>query len=149
MQKSWVGDIPNTHIRDYQRKRLYQAEDSCMYWGDTEILTRERIEDLVSEISIWAKINPPQIVEDGHHLVYATKKVISLPYPISKTLPYITHEMSHVINYNGTEADHHGKNFAGTYLMVVRKFIGEQAYKDLMGAFRSNKVSFIFWDTKS
>ena len=29
MQKSWMGDIPNTHVRDYQRKRLYDAEDSA------------------------------------------------------------------------------------------------------------------------
>ena len=39
MQKSWMGDIPNTHVRDYQRKKVYDAEDSCMFWGDTQVLT--------------------------------------------------------------------------------------------------------------
>ena len=92
--KNYIGDIPNTHIRDFQRKKLYQAEEDCLY-------------------------------------------------PTSKSLPYICHEMSHVINYNDPDkADHHGANFAGTYLQVVKEFIGEEDYQELLNAFKHRKVKY-------
>ena len=143
MQKSWMGDIPNTHVRDYQRKRLYDAEDSFMFLGNVEILTREQVEDTIHRISQWAEITPPKLIEDGHTLAYATADTISLPFPITKTLPYIVHEMSHVINYNGSNAAHHGKHFAGTYLEVVREFIVSVAHNDLAKAFRRYKVRYV------
>ena len=139
-----MGDIPNTHVRDYQRKRLYNAEDSCMFWGNIDILTREQVEDTIDKLSQWAEIPTPQLIEDGHTLVYATKDTISLPFPVTKTLPYIVHEMSHVINYNGSNADHHGKHFAGTYLEAVEEFIGSKAYTELKKAFRRYKVSHTY-----
>ena len=137
-----MGDIPNTHIRDYQRKRVYKAEDSCLFWGDTQIMPREQVEDVVYKISQWAEIKPPKITEDWHEITYATKDKISFTYPALKTLPYICHEMSHVINYNGTDADHHGENFAGMYLEVVKHFIGDQAYKDLKHSFTVHGVKY-------
>ena len=139
-----MGDIPNTHVRDYQRKRLYDAEDSCMFWGNIEILTHKQVEDTIDKISQWAEIKSPTLIEDGHTLVYATKDTISLPFPITKTMPYIVHEMTHVINYNGSNADHHGKHFAGKYLEAVKEFIGSEAHKDLVKAFRQYKVSHIY-----
>ena len=143
MQKSWMGDIPNTHVRDYQRKRVFQAEDSCMFWGDIDILTWEQVQNLIQRISEWAKISPPSLLEEGHLIAYATADTISLPFPIAKTLPYICHEMSHVINYNGSNADHHGKHFAGKYLEAVEEFIGRPAYLDLRKAFLHYKVRFL------
>ena len=127
-----MGDIPNTHVRDYQRKRLYDAEDSCMFWGNIEILTHKQVEDTIDKISQWAEIKSPTLIEDGHTLVYATKDTISLPFPIT------------VINYNGSNADHHGKHFAGKYLEAVKEFIGSEAHKDLVKAFRQYKVSHIY-----
>ena len=50
--------------------------------------------------------------------------------------------MSHVINYNSIDADHHGRNFASTYLKVVRQFIGLKSYRELLESFRKNKVKF-------
>ena len=50
--------------------------------------------------------------------------------------------MSHVINYNSDEADHHGRNFASTYLKVVRQFIGLTSYRELLESFRKHKVKF-------
>ena len=143
MQKSWVGDIPNTHVRDYQRKRLYQAEDSCMFWGNTKVLTSEQVQDTINQISEWANIESPTLLEDGHTLAYATKDTISLPFPITKTMPYIVHEMTHVINYNGSNADHHGKHFAGKYLEVLKEFIVTHAHRDLRKAFRRYKVNCV------
>ena len=54
MQKSWIGDIPNTHVRDFQRNQVYKAEDSSLFWGDTQIMTWEQVEDIVYKISQWA-----------------------------------------------------------------------------------------------
>lgn len=143
MAKSWMGgDIPNTHIKDFQAKQIFQAEDSCMFWGDTDILTWEQVQNIIQRISEWAEISPPTLLEEGHLIAYATADTISLPFPISKTLPYICHEMSHVINYNGTNADHHGKHFAGKYLEVVEEFIGSNAHQELTKAFRRYKVRY-------
>ena len=138
-----MGDIPNTHVRDYQRKRLYDAEDSCKFWENIEILTWKQVEGTVQKISEWAEVSPPTLIEDGHTLAYATADTISLPFPVSKTMPYIAHEMSHVINYNGSNADHHGKHFAGKYLEAVEEFVGRKAYTDLHRAFIRYKVGFI------
>ena len=68
-----VGDIPNTHIKDYQRQRVYEAEDCCMFWGDSRVLTYEEAKNLIDRISFHAKITPPEIIEDGHQPTYATK----------------------------------------------------------------------------
>ena len=140
-----IGNIPNLHIRDYQRKRLYQAEEQCGFWTNIEILSRSGVESLVSRISSWANIKPPEIKDSGHDDIYvhATQNVISLPYPISKTLPYILHEMSHVINYNSEFADHHGKYFASTYLDVVKEFLGDKAHIELQTSFNNFSVKYI------
>ena len=52
MGKSYIGDIPNTHIRDFQRKRLYQAEEQCGFWNTLDVLSIEEIEDLRSDASL-------------------------------------------------------------------------------------------------
>ena len=142
MALSYIGNIPNTHIRDHQRKRLYEAEEECSFWNDITVLSISDVKYLIGSISAWAKIKPPTGILEGHTMVYATQDTISLPYPVTKTLPYICHEMSHVINYNSDEADHHGRNFASTYLKVVRQFIGFTSYRELLESFRKHKVKF-------
>jgi len=143
MEKSYIGDIPNTHIRDFQRKRLYQAEERCGFWNTLDVLSIEEIEELVIRISSWAETPVPKLIADGHNFVYATKNCIVLPYPITKTLPYILHEMSHVINYNSDNADHHGKYFASTYLQVVKEFAGPRAYIELKRSFKNLNVKHL------
>ena len=99
MRKSYIGNIPNPHVRDFQRKKVYQAEEQCSFWNIASVLDIHQIEMLVKLISEWAEVPRPEIIEDGHQMVFATQDSIVLPYPASKTLPYILHEMSHVINY--------------------------------------------------
>ena len=48
-----------------------------------------------------------------------------------------------VINYNGNNPDHHGKYFAGTYLEVVKEFIGKKTYNNLRKAFNFYKVKYL------
>ena len=76
-------------------------------------------------------------------MVFATQDTIVLPYPVSKTIPYILHEMSHVINYNSDNADHHGKHLTTTYLSVVQEFIGKDAYLELKQSFEKHKVKYL------
>ena len=143
MIKNYIGDIPNTHIRDFQRKKLYQAEEDCLFWNNVHILPNDKVIDLIRTISKFFNIKTPIIATTGHELVYATQDLISIPYPTSKSLPYICHEMSHVINYNDLEkADHHGANFATTYLQVVKEFISEEDYIELKQAFDRRKVKY-------
>ena len=137
--KSYIGDIPNTHIRDYQRKRLYKAEENCTFWNTLDILSLDEIDKLITLISEVFNIYPPKL-EVGDKLdiqtAYATKDLIVLPFPITKSLPFICHEMSHVINYQIGPADHHGPNFASAYMEVVKTFIGQKECIELEQAFK-------------
>lgn len=148
MGKSFLGNIPNTHIRDHQRKKLYSAEDTCSFWQHLFVLSLDETKELVKSISKWANIKSPTIKADGHmidehQIAYATPDKIVLPFPLTKTLPYITHEMAHVINYNSSHADHHGEYYATTYLNVVKEFIDESAYYELKNAFDQWGVKYI------
>ena len=142
MTISYIGNIPNAHIRDHQRKRLYESEEECSFWNDITVLSINNIKHLVGSISAWAEIKTPTIILEGHTYVYATQDTIVLPYTRAQTLPFICHEMSHVINYNSIDADHHGRNFASTYLKVVRQFIGLTSYRELLGSFRKHRVKY-------
>ena len=141
--KTWLGDIHNTHIRDFQRKKVYDAEDLCKFWENPGRLPIYSFRGKISQIADWAKVPVPTILEEGHDYVYATPTQIELPYPISKTMPFICHEMAHVINYNTKNADHHGKYFATVYLAIVKDFISEEAYKDLASNFRAKNVQHL------
>ena len=143
LSKGYVGNIPNTHIKDYQRRRVYQAEEQCSFWDSPKILSSEETKTLIVTISKWAGIHPPTIeVGDTGKIpiAYATQDTIVLPFPIAKSIPFICHEMAHVINYNSDNADHHGVNFCATYLKIVKEFIGELEYKSLQVAFHNCNV---------
>ena len=141
--KGYVGNIPNLHVKDYQRQRVYQAEEQCEFWDSPKILTSEETKALILSISKWAGVRPPKIeVGDtgGVPIAYATKDTIVLPFPTAKSIPFICHEMAHVINYNSDNADHHGVNFCATYLKIVKEFVGEIEYKALQTSFNSYHV---------
>ena len=74
--KSYIGNIPNTHIRDFQRKRLYQAEEQCSFWNNISILSSPEVISLIQNISKSFNIKTPVIITTGHELVYATQDLI-------------------------------------------------------------------------
>lgn len=140
-----IGDIPNLHVRDFQRKRVYDSELECSFWDNVSILPIEEIEQLITDISVWAGIERPDFSVQGHEdmpIAYATPTEIVLPFPITQSKPFICHEMSHVINYQLGPADHHGSNFAKVYLEVVTTFIGKEAYDELKKAFDHLRVRY-------
>ena len=75
---------------------------------------------------------------------YATPKEIVLPFPICLSIPYICHEMAHVVNYQLWPVDHHGPNFSTTYLRIVKKFMGTEAFIELRKAFETTRVRYDF-----
>lgn len=149
MTKSYIGIIPNVHVRDFQRKRLYKAEESCPFWKPLKFkfLSTKETKKLIKGISNWAEIPVPTLINNRGKLnmrqsIYATSDIISLPFPISRTAPYIAHEMAHVVNYNSPNADHHGRHYATTYLGIVRTFIGEPEFQELCDSFEKSSVKY-------
>ena len=142
--KSYIGNIPNTHIRDYQRKKLYKAEEECSFWNSLDILPFNQIELLIESISEEVDIKTPalDIGDLKTPTAYATQDTIVLPFPIAKSLPFICHEMAHVINYQIGPADHHGPNFANAYLEVVKTFMGQTEYIELEESFKKFNVKY-------
>ena len=147
MGRSYVGNIPNPTLRDFQRKRLYEAEGSCSFWNELQVLPLYEVKHLIKEIVCWAHIDIPKIIsttqKNAKYFAYATASEVSLPFPLSKSVPFICHEMAHVINYQRGPADHHGPNFATAYLEVVNTFIGKIEYKELRSSFDKLKVKYI------
>ena len=145
MVRTHIGNIPNLHVRDFQRKRVYDAELNCIFWDNISILPIEEIETLITDISLWANIAKPMLSVQGHEdmqVAYATPDEIVLPFPVTQSKPFICHEMAHVINYQLGPADHHGPNFAKVYLEVVNTFIGKEAYDELKKAFDHLRVRY-------
>ena len=145
MVRTHIGNIPNLHVRDFQRKRVYDAELNCIFWDNISILPIEEIETLITDISLWANIAKPMLSVQGHEdmqVAYAPPDEIVLPFPVTQSKPFICHEMAHVINYQLGPADHHGSNFAKVYLEVVNTFIGKEAYDELKKAFDHLRVRY-------
>ena len=144
--KTYLGKIPNSHVRDFQRNKVYSAEAKCLFWANVDLLSLEEVKETVEAIATWASIPIPIVDIQGQEdlpLVYATATEIVLPSVSEWTLPCICHEMAHVINYNSENADHHGKYFTTVYLSVVKQFIGLTAYRELQEAFDWTKVIYL------
>ena len=144
---NYLGDIPRTDVRDYQRKRVYDAEELCSFWKESKILSLDMVKELVQNISDTFVIKTPVIITEGHNLIptaYATPKEIVLPFPICLSVPFICHEMAHVINYQIGPVDHHGPQFASTYLKIVKNFMGNNFFHELKKAFEIMKVNYNF-----
>ena len=148
MSKSYLGKIPNTHVRDFQRQKVYDAEEQCGFWQeglDNPPLRGAEIKLLVGKIAEWASIKQPKILYETSYNIptaYATADALVLPFIRANSLPYICHEMAHVINYNSDNADHHGKYFTLTYLKLVKQFISSTASVELRIAFRKKRVQY-------
>lgn len=157
--KSYRGHIPNKEIRDYQRDRVYHAESQCRFWKEFIYMTAEDVRELIQAIAEWGGVRTPIIklgdqdsfdgVRDedlwlvsGKEPIYSTKTKIVLPFPVAQSLPIICHEMAHCLNYNSDCPDHHGPNFCGVYLKIVKQFIGENEHMQLCEAFQQRGVRY-------
>jgi len=142
-----MGTIPHPDVRDFQRKRVYDAEELCSFWTTPQVLSLKEVKELVKLISTTFGIPIPNLITEGHNLIptaYATPTEIVLPFPICLSTPFICHEMSHVVNYRLGPVDHHGPSFSSTYLRIVKMFMGTDSFIELRKAFDTTKVRYDF-----
>ena len=136
-------------VKDFQRQAVYKAEDECSFWLQGKYFSEKEADELVTRISEWAEIRKPDcqfnaVDKDGDIFPVAKGMANSIVLPIfAMNESYICHEMAHVINYQDeTMADHHGINFSGIYLNIVKEFIGLDAYKELKNSFDTLGVRY-------
>lgn len=155
MRTTYIDSIPNTHIRDFQRQKVYDSEEQCIFWHVHPEISQTKAKQLIHSISTWANIEKP-ILYTGNkrtipirirrilakHIAYATSIYVAIPSNVINSIPFICHEMAHVINYQKGPADHHGPNFTKTYLKLIEKFIGEEAKQELQQSFDRKKVQY-------
>ena len=149
-------DIPNAHVRDYQRQKVYDAEEQCVFWYNYNEVSQAETEQLIKDISTWAGINTPTLYTDNintphgikqrlaKQMSYATPIYVALSSNAVGSTPYICHEMAHVINYQRGPADHHGPHFAAIYLNLIATFIGEKERTELQHSFDKAAVKYSF-----
>jgi len=155
MGATYLGSIPNAHIRDYQRQKVYDAEEQCMFWHTNPEISQTEVIHLIQSISTWADIKQPTLYTGNKrtiprhirkrlakYIAYATPNYIAIPSSVVKRTPFVCHEMAHVINYQKGPADHHGPNFTNTYLQLVGKFIGINEEQELRQSFDKKKVNY-------
>ena len=148
MSKNYIGTIPNIYVRDFQRQKVYDAEEQCLFWQEglkNPPLSLKEVKSVVAEMSKWGWIKPPRILStslDKTPIAYATADLLVLPFERASSLPYICHEMAHVINYNSDNPDHHGSYFTLTYLNIVKQFISPTASIELRKAFQIKRVKY-------
>ena len=134
------SEHPSKRLSTWEGLRGWAA---CSFWESPKTLLEHSFRQVINQIADWGKIQVPKIITEGHELVYATPTEIVIPYPNTKNRPTVCHEMAHVINYNTLNADHHGKYFCGTYLLVVKNFISAHAHLELVKAFEKYKVDYL------
>ena len=147
--------IPNAHVRDFQRKKLYEAEELCIFWYTDNKISQTETEKLIEDISTWADINIPTLYTDSintphgikqrlaKQMSYATPIYVALYDNAVGSIPYICHEMAHVINYQRGPADHHGPHFAAIYLNLIETFIGKEERAELQNSFDKKNVKYL------
>jgi|TARA_R110000824_G_scaffold250617_1_gene439369 hypothetical protein len=125
-------DIPNYGVRDFQRARVYTAEENCSFWKDPSSLKLQEVLDIVRDISFWAGIKEPRSFFERPlqmekqiptNVAFAAPDLVCLPL-FACNKPYICHEMAHVISYQKGPNDHHGPNFVKVYLDLISSFMG-------------------------
>lgn len=125
--------------RDFQRSRVYKAERRHSQWTYNGGMELDEVKDFVKEIcnSRWYKNRAGRAsyikVKDGRGRTHAGGnyhyKQVKLPR-WSRSRMVILHELAHTaVNHDKVPA--HGREFCGWYLALVRRFVSEDAYKEL------------------
>ena len=141
-------NIPNYEVRDFQRTRVYTAEENCSFWKDPSFLQPQEVIDIVKDISFWANINEPRSCFERPlemekqvptTMAFAAPDLVCLPL-FAWNKPFICHEMAHVISYQKGPNDHHGPNFVKVYLELVSFFMGQAERDELHLELSKTKV---------
>jgi len=124
-------------MRDFQRARLYRAEREAL--GEDPWMKRlsfEECRQLVQSAARYVRGPVPKVVYYARR--YATASAHEIILPRWAWIPWIVlHEYAHLLTRDG-----HGPEFAGTYLRLVRRFMGKEAADALRKAYRLCRVKY-------
>jgi len=128
--------------RDFQRKKIYKAENAamrCCYPVDR--LELDECRQLVSRACKFLGLTTSPLVTDGRGTKRAsgTMSKINLP-KWARNKWIVLHEVAHACTPRSYPA--HGREFASTYLKLVRRFIGKIEAQILRDAFRQYKAKY-------
>tara|TARA_R110002020_G_C15793809_1_gene730465 strand:+ start:102 stop:521 length:420 start_codon:yes stop_codon:yes gene_type:complete len=132
-------------MKDYQVKQVYNSEEELDIFINGPFLSREEITEFVTQISIWADIEPPKIQCKQEYAVTdvssGTADKIFLPI-FAQNPWFICHEMTHVIldSWEHIGDDHHGPNFCNIYLYLLGWTVGDKTEQSLRELFYTNGV---------
>lgn len=136
--------------KDYQRSKLYEAENKAGVFGTDKILSIEHAGLLVQSYlqNKWLLKKYPFMrnkkitVQFGYSKAWANDEIISLPFWGFK-LGILIHEFAHIVHKNKwPEEAGHNWRFANIYMSLARKFISVEFSKKLRNQFKILKVKF-------
>lgn len=148
LEKNNPFNIPNYEIKDFQRMRVYTAEENCSFWKEPFYLKPQEVIKIVKEISSWANIHEPRSFfnrtpqmkkQVPPNTAFAAPDLVCLPF-FAWNRPFICHEMAHVISYQKGPNDHHGPNFVKVYLDLIHSFMGQAESDELRSELSKTKV---------
>jgi len=148
-KKVWYNYIMDK-LRDTQRSKVYHAERVIHHHGK-QFKNMEEVDAYVIRIcktAFWKKLHGAYHIEikDGRGRRRACAfnwGTIALPR-WARQEAIILHELAHTLvnfdNYNFTAW--HGKEFAKTYLLLVKRFMGKEEHAKLKTSFKENHVHY-------
>jgi len=128
--------------RDTQRHKVYAAEHGLFGWGQT--IPNGDLQQTVNDIldkrpirSRWGSRSVEVRLGRGGGWSWDNASLISLGVDVRNEWS-ICHELAHQLNRSSYAA--HGPEFAGLMLFLVGTVMGDKHRKDLLAAYRANKV---------
>jgi len=138
---------------DYQRKRLYDAEDAAFgetkYWKKCQFKTLTQCKEfakVVVDTRYWKRLCGWRTIKLKNGRVYAyydgEDRTITLPKWARNEL-IIIHEMAHYLT-DKTQEDSvgHGSHFCGHYLSLVDELFGTDYSMSLVYQFEEHRVKY-------
>lgn len=142
-------------LRDNQRSKIYTA-GRIIYHRGQEFKDMMAVNKYVSHIcdsQFWKKLNGALDIDikDGRGRrkpCAFNSHTIALP-KWGRQEAVILHELTHtLVNFNGHDVAHHGKEFAKMYLNLVRHYMGRESYLDLKASFKKYHVHYSVRESK-
>lgn len=147
-----------TRPRDSQKSRLYAAEYECYGWAKMEFQSMPELEEY-----LWSVLENRHVLSKykmARDIVAGTQKLkvsagqghrralvrfelahISVTFPRKTRCKWIVlHEIAHMLTPR--EAAAHGREFARTYLHLVKLFLGKDTEKKLKAGMKKHKCKY-------
>ena len=141
-------------MRDSQRSKLYRAEKAAFECFDREPeMTLADCQKLVDRaMRFFREISSPRVSDGrGRRTAWASLWEIRLPR-WSRRRMWVLHEVAHTISRRLARRKRrpiqgHGKEFARTYMKLVRRFIGRAEADLLKLSFSQHRVKHVVRET--